>query len=65
MQTGIVKWYDKERGYGFISCDEGFDAFVHATQIHDNKKELNEGQSVTLSIEPTEKGPMATNVHKM
>lgn len=64
--TGIVKWFSQEKGYGFISCDEGNDIFVHHSQIKDNgpDKDLHEGQSVTFSIENSEKGPMATNVQK-
>ncbi|MGG7176852.1 cold-shock protein [Clostridium paraputrificum] len=64
--TGIVKWFSQEKGYGFISCDEGNDIFVHHSQIKDKgpDKDLHEGQSVTFSIENSEKGPMAINVQK-
>ncbi len=66
-QTGIVKWYDKEKGYGFISGNEGNDVFVHHSQIKANgpDKDLHEGQSVSFSVEEGPKGPMATNVNKM
>ena len=66
-QTGVVKWYNKEKGYGFISGNDGTDVFVHHSQIKENghEKDLNEGQDVSFSIEDSPKGPMATNVHKL
>ena len=66
-QTGIIKWYDTEKGYGFISTNEGNDLFVHHSQIKENgpDKDLREGQSVSFSVEDGQKGPMATNVHKI
>lgn len=65
--TGIVKWYDQEKGYGFISCNEGNDAFVHHSQIKEKgpNKDLHEGESVSFDIENNDKGPMAVNVHKI
>ncbi len=39
QNTGTVKWYDREKGYGFISCDEGNDVFAHHSQIKDNGPE--------------------------
>lgn len=65
--TGIVKWYDCERGYGFISCNSGDDVFVHHSQLKENgpDKDLHEGESVTFSIQDCAKGPMAVNVQKM
>lgn len=65
--TGVVKWFDSERGYGFISCDKGNDVFVHHSQIKDKgpDKDLHEDESVTFDIEDGEKGPMAINVQKL
>lgn len=65
--TGIVKWFNTEKGYGFISCDDGNDVFAHYSQIKENgpEKHLHEGESVTFNIEDGEKGPMATNIQKL
>lgn len=65
--TGIVKWYNKEKGYGFISANNGDDVFVHHSQIKEksNDKELSEGESVTFDIVEKDKGPSAINVQKM
>lgn len=64
--TGTVKWYNQEKGYGFIACDNGNDVFVHHSQIKEKgtDKDLHEGESVSFSIEEGEKGPMAINVQK-
>lgn len=65
--TGVVKWFDNERGYGFISCEQGNDVFVHHSQIKENGpgKDLHEGENVTFDIQENEKGTMAVNVHKL
>lgn len=65
--TGVVKWYDFQRGYGFISCNQGNDVFVHHSQIKEkgHEKSLHEGQDVTFSITENDRGPMATNVQKL
>ncbi len=65
--TGIVKWYDEKRHYGFISCDSGNDVFVHHSQIKEqgNDKDLREGESVSFDINDGPKGPMAINVQKL
>ena len=65
--TGIVKWYNREKGYGFISCDDGNDVFAHHSQIKEKgpDKDLKEGGSVTFDIQQGEKGPMAINIQKM
>ena len=57
MKTGTVKWFNAEKGYGFISCDEcGTDVFVHFSAIQiDGFKTLNEGQKVTFDTEPDPK----------
>ncbi|MEG1254971.1 cold shock domain-containing protein [Clostridium sp.] len=66
-RTGIIKWYDQEKGYGFISCDEGDDVFVHHSQVKEKgtNKDLHEGENVTFDVEKGDKGPMAVNVQKM
>lgn len=65
--TGIVKWFDTERGYGFISCNEGEDIFVHHSQVKEkgSEKDLHENESVTFDVENGDKGPMAINVQKL
>ncbi|WP_160691786.1 cold-shock protein [Clostridium sp. C2-6-12] len=65
--TGIVKWFDNERGYGFISCNNGNDVFVHHSQVQEKgpDKDLHENESVTFDVEDGKKGPMAINVHKL
>lgn len=65
--TGIVKWFDEGKGYGFISCNEGNDVFVHHSQIKEKgtNKDLHEGESVSFDITDGAKGPMAINVQKL
>ena len=55
--TGIVKWYNQEKGYGFISCNDGKDVFVHHSQIKEkgSEKDLHEGESVSFDIQEGEK----------
>ncbi len=63
MATGSVKWFNESKGYGFISTDEGEDAFVHYSEIQGNGfKTLSEGQQVTFELVQGQKGPQATNV---
>jgi CspA family cold shock protein len=62
-QTGTVKWFSNEKGYGFISPDEGEDVFVHHTAIQGSGfKTLQEGQKVEFSTEESPKGPRAVDV---
>lgn len=65
--TGIVKWYSTEKGYGFISCNEGNDVFVHHSQVKEKgaEKDLHEGESISFDIQEGNKGPMAVNVQKL
>ncbi|MBA2875324.1 cold-shock protein [Thermaerobacillus caldiproteolyticus] len=65
MNTGKVKWFNAEKGYGFIEVDNGGDVFVHFTAIQgDGFKTLEEGQKVTFDIIDGNRGPQATNVQK-
>lgn len=65
--TGTIKWFNQEKGYGFISCDNGNDVFVHHSQVKEKgpEKDLHEGENVSFDIEEGPKGPMATNVQKL
>ena len=61
--TGTVKWFNGEKGYGFITREGGPDVFVHYSSIQgDGFKNLNEGQKVEFNVEKGPKGPQATNV---
>ncbi len=64
--NGTVKWFNSEKGYGFIQPDDGGkDVFVHFRQINNTgfgRVSLDEGQKVTFSIGQGEKGPQAENV---
>ncbi|HBD64439.1 MAG TPA: cold-shock protein [Clostridiales bacterium] len=63
MKTGTVKWFDSKKGFGFISCDDGKDVFVHFSAIaSDGFKTLEEGQKVNFDIVDGQKGPQASNV---
>ncbi|GEM04274.1 cold shock-like protein CspD [Halolactibacillus miurensis] len=65
MQNGIVKWFNAEKGYGFIQLEEGDDIFVHYSAIQeDGFKTLEEGQSVAFDIIEGDRGPQAANVTK-
>jgi cold shock protein len=62
---GVVKWFSAEKGYGFISQDDGDDVFVHFSAIQsDGFKSLDEGQLVEFEIVQGERGPQAANVTK-
>ena len=68
MAKGKVKWFNAEKGYGFIENEEGGDVFVHFSAIAmDGYKTLEEGQEVTFDIVESNnnKGPQAANVTKM
>ncbi|KOS29746.1 cold-shock protein [Bacillus anthracis] len=64
--TGKVKWFNNEKGFGFIEVEGGDDVFVHFSAIQgDGFKSLEEGQEVTFEIEEGNRGPQATNVVKL
>jgi CspA family cold shock protein len=61
--TGTVKWFNDEKGFGFIEQADGPDVFVHHTAIQaDGFKSLKEGQAVTMEVSQGQKGPQAENV---
>lgn len=63
MSTGTVKWFNSQKGYGFVTDSEGKDIFVHHTGINMNGfRALEEGQKVTFETIDGEKGIQATNV---
>ncbi|GAA2968362.1 cold-shock protein [Lentilactobacillus parakefiri] len=63
MEQGTVKWFNGDKGYGFITLEDGKDVFVHFSAINaDGYKTLEEGQKVTLDVEDSDRGPQATNV---
>lgn len=66
MAKGTVKWFNNQKGYGFITPENGNDVFVHHTAIKgDGYKSLDEGQQVEFDIEKGPKGEQATNVVKI
>lgn len=67
MKTGVVKWFNPEKGYGFITVDEGDDVFVHISAVKEkgSEKDLEEGQNVLLNVVQGEKGLQAANVTKL
>lgn len=61
--TGKVKWFNTEKGYGFITSDEGKDIFVHYSAIQaDGFRSLEEGQKVSFEIVESDRGQQAANV---
>ncbi|EOO73791.1 cold-shock protein [Bacillus toyonensis] len=65
MEQGKVKWFNADKGFGFIECQGGEDVFVHFSAIQiDGYKSLDEGQSVTFEVEQGQRGLQATNVQK-
>ena len=66
MMRGVVRRFNNQRGFGFISDSDGKDVFVHYTGINgEGFKSLEEGQEVEFDIVQGEKGPQAVNVTKL
>lgn len=64
--TGVVKWFDSKKGFGFISVGDGDDVFVHFSAIQDDGyKTLDEGQQVEFEVENGPKGLQAAHVVKI
>tara|TARA_B100000927_G_scaffold291511_1_gene294113 strand:+ start:6102 stop:6317 length:216 start_codon:yes stop_codon:yes gene_type:complete len=63
LETGSVKWFNDDKGFGFIARENGDDVFVHFSAINaDGRKTLLEGQQVSFEVETGQKGPQANNV---
>ncbi|KGE16467.1 cold shock domain-containing protein [Paenibacillus wynnii] len=63
---GTVKWFNAEKGYGFLQVDGGEDVFVHFSAIQgDGFKTLDEGQAVEFDVTDGNRGPQAANVTKL
>lgn len=63
MKKGTVKWFNAEKGFGFITSEDGSDVFVHFSQINkEGFKSLEEGEEVQFEIVEGQKGPQAANV---
>ncbi|WP_064092298.1 cold-shock protein [Rossellomorea aquimaris] len=66
MENGKVKWFNAEKGFGFIEVEGGDDVFVHFSAIQgEGFKSLDEGQEVSFDVEQGARGPQAANVRKM
>lgn len=66
MMQGTVKWFNSEKGFGFISAESGNDVFVHFSAIKsDGYKTLEEGQKVEFDVVDGAKGPQAANVVRL
>ena len=65
LMKGKVKWFNAEKGYGFIISEEGKEVFVHFSKIiAEGYKTLNEGDEVTFEVTESDKGLQAVDVHK-
>jgi len=65
-ETGTVKWFSDQKGYGFIARDGGADVFVHHSALDESGfRSLTEGERVEFTIQQGQKGPAAANVRKL
>ncbi|HUU43368.1 MAG TPA: cold-shock protein [Planctomycetota bacterium] len=65
MASGTVKWFNESKGFGFVTTEDGQDAFVHYSDIEgDGFKTLSEGEAVEFELTEGPKGPKAVNVRK-
>ncbi len=63
---GIVKWFSAEKGYGFITAEDGNDIFAHYSQIKkEGYKSLKEGERVSFDVASGPKGPQAENIESL
>jgi len=63
LAEGVVKWFNANKGFGFIKREEGQDLFVHFSSINmQGYKSLTEGDKVSFEVEDTDRGPQAKNV---
>ncbi len=61
--TGTVKWFNAEKGFGFITGEDNNEYFAHFSQIQaDGYKQLDENETVTFDVEQGDRGPQATNI---
>ncbi|HEL1585708.1 cold-shock protein [Streptococcus suis] len=66
MAQGTVKWFNAEKGFGFIAQENGPDVFAHFSEIQTNGfKSLDEGQKVTFDVTEGQRGPQASNIVKL
>lgn len=66
MEKGTVKWFNNQKGYGFITDENGRDVFVHYSGLNmEGFKTLDEGQAVEYDVIEGEKGPQAVNVNRL
>ncbi|MGV3251047.1 cold-shock protein [Streptococcus suis] len=66
MVQGAVKWFNAEKGFGFIAQENGPDVFAHFSEIQsDGFKSLEDGQKVTFEVEQGQRGLQATNITKI
>ncbi|AEF25959.1 cold-shock protein [Streptococcus parauberis] len=66
MAQGTVKWFNAEKGFGFITQENGSDVFAHFSEIQsDGYKSLDEGQKVEFDVTDGQRGPQASNITKL